>query len=157
MDDNTEKKDLLQRAQRICSGREYCTGDIMALLERWGAKDEKDKADIIARLKEEKFIDDTRYCRAYSLDHFRQNEWGKVRISMMLKAKRLSDSDISSGLGAIDQEEYVELLKKLLDSQRKKIKAKNKFDLKGRLLRYALGKGFESHLVYEVLNSRFSD
>ena len=49
------------------------------------------------------------------------------------------------------------LLKKVVDDQRRKIKAKNRFDLKGKLLRHVLGKGFESHLAYEVINSLFSE
>ena len=32
------------------------------------------------------------------------------------------------------------------------IKAKSKFDLKGKLLRFGLSKGFESHLLYDLLN-----
>lgn len=157
MDNTAEKKELLQRAQQICSGREYCSSDIMSLLERWGAKDEKTKADIIASLRADKFIDETRYSRAFTLDHFRHNQWGRIKISMMLKTKRISEADIASGLEAIDEEEYYELLKKIVEAQRKRIKAKNRFDLKGKLLRHALGKGFESNLVYGVINSLCGD
>jgi len=35
---------------------------------------------------------------------------------------------------------------------RKSIKAKNQFDLRGKLLRYGLSKGFESSLLYDILN-----
>jgi len=59
-------------------------------------------------------------------------------------------------LEAIDDEEYMALLAKTLEEQMKKIKAKNRTDLKGKLLRHALGKGFESHLVYDAINRLFS-
>ena len=157
MDEAKEKKELLERAQQLCSGREYCVSEINSLLGRWGTTDEATKAEIIARLKEERFIDEVRYCSAFTRDHFRYNQWGRMKISMMLKAKKISDADISAGLEAIDGDEYLDLLRKIIVTQQKKIKAKNRFDLKGKLLRHALGKGFESHLVYDVINSLFRD
>ena len=32
------------------------------------------------------------------------------------------------------------------------IRAKNQYDLKGKLHRYGLSKGYENHLLYEILN-----
>jgi hypothetical protein len=125
MGESNEPDDLLQRAQKICSGREYCISDIMSLLDRWGA--------------------------------FTYSQWGKVKITLGLKSKNIPAEAISSGLEAIDDGEYLALLRKILDDQQKRIKAKNRYDLKGKLLRHALGKGFESHLVYDVINSMFSD
>lgn len=157
MDEKNEKEELLHRAQQICSGREYCISDITSLLERWGAKDEKTKSQIINKLVEDKFLDEVRYCRAFARDHFTYSQWGKVKIVMSLKAKNIPEAAISSGLEAIDEGEYLALLKKIIGDQQKRVKAKNRYDLKGKLLRYALGKGFESHLVYEAINSMFSD
>lgn len=157
MDEGKEKKELLQRAQHLCSGREYCVSDITSLLSRWGATDEATKNEITGKLKEDGFIDEARYCSAFARDHFRYNQWGRVKIAMMLKAKKISDPDIAAGLEAIDGDEYLALLRKIITAQQKKIKAKNRFDMKGKLLRHALGKGFESHLVYDVINSLFSD
>lgn len=157
MDERKEKKELLQRAQQICSVREYCVSDISSLLTRWGASDETTKNEIIDKLKEDKFIDEARYCSAFARDHFRYNQWGRLKITMALKAKKIPDTDISTGLETIDGDEYLDLLRKIIVTQQKKIKAKNRFDMKGKLLRHALGKGFESHLVYDLINSLFRD
>jgi hypothetical protein len=40
----------------------------------------------------------------------------------------------------------------MISSQRRKVKAKNQYDLKGKLLRFGLSRGFESHLLYDLLN-----
>lgn len=157
MDEGKEKKELLQRAQQLCSVREYCVSDIISLLTRWEASDDTTKNEIIDKLKEDKFIDEARYCSAFARDHFRYNQWGRLKITMALKAKKIPDTDISTGLETIDGDEYLDLLRKIIVTQQKKIKAKNRFDMKGKLLRHALGKGFESHLVYDVINSLFSD
>lgn len=153
MAEKKQKEELLQRAMRACSEREYCISDISALLDRWGADDAEMRTWIIDRLIREKFIDEHRYSRAFVLDHFRHSQWGRVKISMSLKQKKVDPEAIASGMEAIGEDEYLELLQKILSDQRRKIKAKNRLDLKGKLLRHALGKGFESHLVYDTINS----
>ena len=157
MGEKDEQEELLHRAQKVCSGREYCVSDIMSLLERWGARDEKTRSAVINKLIGEKFIDEFRYCRAFARDHFTYSQWGRVKITQALKSKNIPAEAILSGLEAIDQEEYRALLRKIIEDQKKRIKAKNTYDLKGRILRHALGKGFESHLVYDMINSVFSD
>lgn len=153
MGDKSEKEELLQRAMRECSAREYCISDISSLLERWGAHDAETKEWILNRLIAEKFIDEHRYSRAFVVDHFRHSHWGKVKITMGLRSKRVDPAAIDSGLEAIDDGEYHALLMKIIEEQKKKIRAKNRLDLKGKLLRHALGKGFESHLVYDAVNA----
>lgn len=157
MGDKVETEELLQKAMKACSGREQCISDIRSMLDRWGAKDESVKEQIIKRLLKEKFIDEQRYSRAFVLDHFRHSHWGRVKITMGLRNKKVSPEAIASGLEAIDDEEYMDLLRKTIEDQRRKIRAKNRYDLKGKLLRHALGRGFESDLVYRVINSLFDE
>ena len=157
MGEKNEQDELLQKAQKVCSGREYCISDIMSLLDRWGARDEKTKSAVINKLIGEKFIDEVRYCRAFARDHFTYSQWGRVKITQGLKSKNIPAEAIASGLKAIDEGEYLALLRKIIGEQQKRIKAKNRYDLKGKILRHALGKGFESHLVYDVINSVFND
>jgi regulatory protein len=157
MAENRQKEELLQRAMRACSEREYCISDVTALLVRWGAENIEIQEWIIERLVKEKFIDERRYSRAFVLDHFRHSRWGRVKISMALKQKRVDPAAIASGMEAIGEEEYLGLLQKILNDQHRKVKAKNRIELKGKLLRHALGKGFESNLVYDAINDLFRE
>lgn len=157
MNDIKREEELLLRAQQLCSGREYCVSDITAKIAQWGEKDEEKIAGIIRKLIAEKYIDENRYCRAFARDHFRYQHWGKVKISAGLRMKKLPAAAIAEGLDAIDNEEYLARLKEILETHNRSVKAKNRYDLKARLLRHALGKGYESHLVYEALNSLFSE
>lgn len=152
MAEKKEREELLQRAMKACSGKESCISDITALLERWGKPDEETLHWVLDRLVKEKFIDERRYSRAFVLDHFRHSHWGRVKLNMALKQKRVDAAAIASGLQAISEEEYLEKLNSIISDQQKKIRAKNRLDLKGKLLRHALAKGFESHLVYDAIN-----
>lgn len=153
MTGKTELEELLSRAMSLCSKREYCISDIRALCKRWGAEDSMMQQQVIERLVKERFIDEYRYARAFALDHFRYNRWGRVKIRVALKNKQVDPGAVAEGLEAISEEEYLEMLVKILNEQQRRIKSANKMERRARLLRHALGKGFESHLVYEAINS----
>ncbi|HEX2968716.1 MAG TPA: regulatory protein RecX [Bacteroidales bacterium] len=150
----TNKADLwrtgLNKAMKLCSEREICIREISDKCSSWGiGKDDTDR--IIKILLDEKFIDENRYASAYVRDKFKYNKWGKAKIAAGLRMKGVPREIISQSLGLLDDENYKRLLESLLASQRKKIKAKNQYDLKAKLMRYGLSKGFESALLYEIL------
>jgi regulatory protein len=157
MAEKDQTRELLQRAMRVCSEREYCISDLAALLDRWGATGEEMRSAVIDRLVKEKFIDEQRYSRAFVLDHFRHSRWGRVKITMALRHKKVDPEAIALGLEAVSEEEYRELLEKILNDQRRKIRARSMTEMKGKLLRHALGKGFESNLVYDAVNRLFRE
>ena len=53
----------------------------------------------------------------------------------------------------IDEEEYLSALAYLIEKKKVLLpKGLSDFDQKGRLAKYAMGKGYESELIWEVLN-----
>ena len=156
MDKPKRVEELLQRAQQLCSAREYCVSEITSKIGQWGENDTEITESIIGKLIAEKFIDEERYCRAFARDHFKYQHWGKVKISAGLRVKKIPSVAIAAGLDAIDNEEYLAKLGVLLETHRRSVKSKNRYDLKGKLVRYALAKGFESQAVYEAVNSLFT-
>lgn len=144
-------KALLSRSMALCSKREYCIEDIRSRLHARGLG-EKDSDRIIRILTKENFINEERYARAFVNDKFIYNKWGKVKISAHLKAKRIPSAIISDALNSIDDETYRKTVRDIIAVRRSQIRAKNQYDLKGRLLRYGLSKGYESSLLYDILN-----
>jgi regulatory protein len=151
MSENLLVKTALNKAMALCASREYCSGDIRAKLESWGLNDSEVNSVIITLIKED-FINDKRYAEAFVRDKYRHNKWGKVKIAAHLKAKNISSGQISSALASLDDDQYRQMIRDTLDSHRKFIKAKNQYDLKGKLLRFGLSKGFESNILYDILN-----
>lgn len=150
MEDSLSYKTALGKAMALCSKREYCCDDIRIKLDSWGIAGGT-AGKVMSTLIKEKFIDEHRYANAFAKDKFRYNKWGKVKIASGLKIKRIPADIISEALDSLDTDEYMNMLAKLISTQRKKIQAKNQYDLKAKLMRYALSKGFESGLIYEVL------
>lgn len=141
----------LKKAMALCALRELCKSDIRQKLVSWGVND-NDSGKILSLLIKERFIDEERYSIAFVKDKFRYNKWGKVKICAALKVKNIPGETIARSLKVIDDVSYMEAVKTLISSHRKKIKAKNQYDLKGKLLRFGLSRGFESYLLYDLLN-----
>jgi regulatory protein len=151
MADSFLYKSALNKAMALCAGREICFSDIRKKVVSWGVNgEETDK--ILSVLASDKFIDEERYTSAFVKDKFRYNKWGKKKIWAALKMKQIPDEIIRTALDSIDDADYLDLLKSILEKHRKSVRAKNNFELKGKLLRHCLAKGFESHLIYDLLN-----
>ncbi|MGE5406381.1 MAG: regulatory protein RecX [Methanosarcina sp.] len=144
----------LNKAMRLCSGREFSKKDIREKASSWGVGTE-DTEKIIGLLVSEKFIDEHRYAAAYARDKFNYNKWGKVKIAAGLKMKGIPHELIREAIDTLDYDKYRQCLEGLLTAQRKKVKSKNLYDLKGKLMRYGLSKGFESGLLYEILGEEY--
>jgi regulatory protein len=65
--------------------------------------------------------------------------------------KKIPGDIIASSVNSIDPDLYKKALEDILAVHRKSVRAKNQYDLKGKLLRYGLSKGFESDLLYDIL------
>ncbi len=144
-------KTALTKAMELCSRREYCSEDIRAKLNSWRVG-EGDSEMIISALIKENFINEARYSAAFVKDKFRYNKWGKVKIRANLRLKKIPADLINSALSSIDNELYKKTLEEMLTVHRRSVKAKNQYDLKGKLMRYGLSKGFESELLYDILS-----
>ncbi|MEI6048153.1 MAG: regulatory protein RecX [Bacteroidota bacterium] len=141
----------LKKVMAKCSRREFCISEIQAKLQSWSVgNDEEEK--IIAMLISENFINESRYTIAFVKDKFNYNKWGKVKIAANLRSKNIPADLIGKTLDTIDNDLYNKVLNDLISAHRRIIKAKNPYDLKAKLLRYGLSKGFESSLLYDLLN-----
>ena len=151
MSESTIYKTALSKAMALCSQREYCTDDIKLKMQSWSVgKTDSDR--IITTLIRENFINEKRYAEAFTNDKFRYNKWGKIKIRASLKMKKIPGDIISQALDSIEPELYKKTIGELLTTHRKSVKAKNQYDLKGKLLRYGLSKGFESDLLYDIIS-----
>lgn len=68
----------------------------------------------------------------------------------MLRAKGISSEIMELAFEEIQADNYADDLKKLITDKEKSIKAKDKFDKRNKLMRFALGRGFESAKVYAI-------
>ena len=135
-------EEALNRVASYCSAAEHCRAEVNEKLQRWRIAYET-IARILERLETEKYIDDERYCRAFVNDKFRFAKWGKMKITQALYMKKIPREVTYRYLNNIDREEYLAILGDLIAAKRKSIHAKDEFELNGKLIRFAMSRGFE--------------
>ncbi|MBO4841047.1 MAG: RecX family transcriptional regulator [Bacteroidaceae bacterium] len=140
----------LLRAASLCSGSEHCSSEIRKKLLLWGVTSSQSEK-IILYLINEKYIDNKRFCRAYCLDKFRYNHWGRIKIGQMLRMLEMESEDINEGLESINEEDYKEVLLHILTQKNRQLKDSDAYIRKGKLIRHAMSRGFESYVINEVL------
>lgn len=145
------EKEALYKAAAYCSASEHCCSEVAEKLKGWGMDVEASKR-IIAHLIQEKYIDERRYCRFFVNDKLRYNKWGRNKILQALRQKRIPQEVLASAFDNIEEQEYQGILKELLLRKRKSVKAKNDYELNGKLVRFALGRGFEMELIQRCIN-----
>lgn len=138
------------KAAFLCGRSEHCVSEIQEKLKLWGLS-AKDSVIVIEKLIEEKYIDDERFARAYAKDKSRFNKWGKQKITFMLRSKKISPEIISAALDEIEENLYSEQLLKLLADKAKTIKSDNPYDRRNKLMRFAMGRGFETEQIKKAL------
>lgn len=136
------EEEALKRVASYCATAEHCRMEVEEKLQRWEIADDA-KERIFSRLEAEKYIDEERYCRAFVNDKFRFAKWGKKKIAQALYLKRVSAEVSWRCLADIDEEEYLAVLRNLLAGKRRSTHAKNAYELNGKLIRFALSRGFE--------------
>ncbi len=151
---------ILKRMQIMCSKQERCTNDIRKKLAEFNLS-EQEKDSIISALTKDNFINDERYALSFVHDKLRFNKWGKIKIKYELKHKGISNEHISKALESIDSSDYRRILETELMKKLRKPGSPGKLALKSKLLRFGQSKGFETELIFsiidEILNKKNSD
>lgn len=143
------EKEALNLAMKLCSKKEYASGDMLNKLREWELTDESAQK-VISGLIREKFIDDRRYARAFVNDKLRFAKWGKIKISYMLRQKGIPADIISETLNSIDTGNYEEILYSELLKKAKTLKAENEYEFRGKLIQFATGRGFEYEIASKL-------
>ena len=145
-----ESQELLQKASSYCAKEEKCRLQVRQKLTFWGATAEQAE-DILQQLADENYINEERFAREFALGKFRNNKWGKIKIAIELSRFHIPEEYIRKGLDAIDTEEYISLLKKILLQRSRSLNETNREVAKKKLATFAMGKGFEGELVWRMV------
>ncbi len=134
--------EALSSAARYCSLAEHCLSEVLEKLKKFELTSEE-QAKLIRHLQDEGYLNENRYVKAFVKDRFRFSKWGRIKIRYALRQKGLSASLIEEGLTVIQDEDYQEMLAELLRQKKRSIKANSPYELRGKLIRFAAGRGFE--------------
>ena len=140
----------LSRLQRLCSRAEYCASDMYRKALKDLEGDSEAAARVVASLKADKYVDDARYASCFAREKSSLQGWGPIKIRFQLRAKGVSEADISAGLAEIEQPKADAKLKRLVSEKYKTLEDDPQCKLK--LLKFALSRGYEYDQVAAVVD-----
>lgn len=142
---------LLAKARQYCDYQERCASEVKEKLRSWEATEEQTE-QILHTLENENYLNEERYVRAFALGKLRHNQWGRNKIVYALRMKAIPDAIIQQGINELEENEYEETLRKIL--RQKHVNAADKQSRKAKLAQFAIGKGFQPSLVWQLLNEK---
>ncbi len=144
------REEALAKLQHYCAYQDRCHQEVRSkLLELEVYGDQLE--EVMAQLIEEGFLNEERFARSFARGKFRMKQWGRTRIRRELKARQVSDYCIRKGLEEIDEAEYLETLKALLQKKLESSGEEEPGKKKQKAARYALSRGFEAELAWTLL------
>ena len=144
--------DIYDKLTRFCLYRERCTTEVIQKLYELKVKENEQKK-IISQLKEEKYLNDERYIKAYIHTKIYIKKWGKIKIKQELSLKKLDKEMVKKELILVDDEIYIDNLNYLAERKWPSLSKKTYREKKSSLFRYLSGKGYESDLVMDWLKN----
>ncbi len=146
----------LSSLMALCARAERSTGDARRLMTRWGVSS-TDQEGVITRLVGERFIDDRRYAAAFVRDKSKLNGWGERKIAMELARKGVSRDIIADELSLLEPSQMEQQLEKVLNIKLKSVKYENTRQLRDKLTRFALSRGYSMGAIYKVIDQVIID
>jgi regulatory protein len=107
--------------------------------------------EMLTRLITEGFLNEERFAKAFAGGKFRMKKWGRNKIAHELEAHAVTGRCIQKGLDEIDDREYTKVLRTIIEKKWSQVADENAFRRKDKVARFAIGKGYESSLVWAIL------
>ena len=132
-------ENALMRLEDLCARSEHCEYELREKLRQWNVP-AGDATGVLATLRKARFYDNRRFAEAFVRDKLIYNRWGKRKISLGLRAKRIDSDIIADALDTIDDEDKA-----------RAIKEGDTFEGRTKLYRFAITRGFESSLASKLI------
>lgn len=149
-------EEAFNRLANLCVKGERCSFDMYNKLRLSGLP----RADIdrvISDLVDQKYIDDTRYAHAFVRDKYRFQHWGRRRIIIELRRRRISADVIREALEEIIEDDYIRYATETVRTRLRSL-GDNAGEFEGRqkLFRYAVSRGYEPEIVIAIIRTVIS-
>lgn len=142
-------KAALLKASSWCAYQERSQHELRSKVAEWGIYGE-DAEELIVKLIQEGFVNEERFAKAYAGGKFRMKHWGRHKIIHGLKQHRVSQRNIETALKEIEVDTYFSTLEQLAVKKWKSLSGHRLLKMQ-KATRYLLDKGYESHLIQEVI------
>ena len=157
MEEESKKHFTLQEAREkiraFCAYRERSQYEVKNKLYEYGLYTDAVNEEI-SNLIQDNFLNEERFARAFVRGKFSIKKWGRIKIQQALYPHQLSDYILNKAFSEIDEDDYQKTLLQIIEKKSREVKLKNEFQRNGKIAQYAISRGFEPELVWEVIKAQ---
>ena len=111
---------------------------------------------ILLSLMKDNFLNEERFAKSFARGKFRIKHWGKNRIVNELKMRDISSYNIKTALKEIGEKDYLKTIYTITENRNTIISETNHYKRKKKLIDFLLRKGFETDLIFKVVDEVLS-
>ena len=145
-------KTATAKAMRYCAYQERAPKEVLEKVLNLGLGLSHDQAmAVVHHLVQEDFINEARFAALYTGGKFRLKKWGKDKIRVALQQKGIGPQQVEQALAQLNAAQYEACLTELYQHKRQQLGTLPPLQLKQKLFNYLRGKGYETHLIHQLL------
>ena len=139
------------KAGDFCAYQERSQQEVRDKLYEYGLH-QNEVEEILSLLIVEGLINEERFARAYVRGKFNLKKWGRNKIAQGLKRHKISSYCLKKAWEEIDASDYRHTILDLIDKKKSLLNESNTYLKKKKIVNYLMQRGFESNLIWEVLD-----
>jgi regulatory protein len=139
------------KLKQYCSYQDRCHNEVEKKLKTFDVISQV-KEQIISNLISENYLNETRFCKSFVRGKFKIKNWGKRKITLELKSRKVSNYNLKEGLKEINEIDYLDKLENLFNKKLASLDHLSLINKKKKILSFLLYRGWETNLIYEKLN-----
>ena len=140
-----------EKIRAFCAYRERSQVEVREKLYQYGLIPEV-VDELIVELIQENFLSEERFACAFVRGKFQIKKWGRNKIRQELYRHQLSDYILKKAFAEIDEDAYIQCLRQVLEKKRRETRQRNQFMQNQKVAQYAIRRGFEPDLVWDVIH-----
>jgi regulatory protein len=139
------------KLKQYCSYQDRCHNEVEKKLKTFDVISQV-KEQIISNLISENYLNETRFCKSFVRGKFKIKNWGKRKITLELKSRKVSNYNLKEGLKEINEIDYLDKLETLFNKKLASLDHLSLINKKKKILSFLLYRGWEANLIYEKIN-----
>lgn len=148
----SDMEKLKAKLEHYCAYQERCHADVEGKLYGLGVSSNY-HSEVIVYLIEQNFLNEERFAKSFARGKHNISYWGRNRIALELKQRKISSYLINIALKQIDEKEYVCNFEKVSLQKWISLKERELAKRKKATMDYLYRKGYE----YEMIVNRIED
>ncbi|MBW7676599.1 regulatory protein RecX [Chryseobacterium chendengshani] len=144
--------EIKQKLVNYCVYQDRCHAEVEQKMREFVLIPEA-KEEILLYLMKENYLNEERFTRSYIRGKFNIKHWGKTKIKIHLKQKGITEKLITKCFDEIDDEDYLNIIKKIYENYSSKLNGLSLYQKKSKTIKYLLSRGFEYDMILQVTDN----